>query len=73
MLSEEYELANEFFEPFKQVSQVQDQLLGATLGLLTGGPAQTYVCTGGYGSSSDMPWSEKKKDNKTMRFPKRKW
>ena len=59
----EYELVNEFFEPFEQVSQIQAQLLGATFEMLSGDPAQTHVGTGGGGSSSDMPWREKKNDN----------
>ena len=59
----EHELVNEIFEPFEQVSQVQAQLLGATFEMLSGGPAQTHVGTGGGGSSSDMPWGEKKNDN----------
>ena len=59
----EYELINEIFEPFEQVSQVQAQLLGATLEMLSGGPAQTHVGTGGGGSSSDMSWGEKKSDS----------
>ena len=63
----EYELVNEIFEPFEQVSQVQVQLLGATFEMLSGGPAQTHVGTGGGGSSSDMPWGERKKDNNTSR------
>ena len=58
----EYELVNEIFEPFEQVSQIQVQLLGATFEMLSGGPAQTHVGTGGGGSSSDMPWGEKKND-----------
>lgn len=58
----EYELVNEIFEPFEQVSQIQAQLLGATFEMLSGGPAQTHVGTGGGGSSSDMPWGEKKND-----------
>ena len=63
----EYELVNEIFEPFEQVSQLQAQLLGATFEMLSGGPAQTHVGTGGGGSSSDMPWGEKKKDSNTSR------
>ena len=59
----EYELVNDIFEPFEQVSQIQAQLLGATFEMLSGGPAQTHVGTGGSGSSSDMPWGEKKNDN----------
>ena len=63
----EYELVNEIFEPFEQVSQVQAQLLGATFEMLSGGPAQTHVGTGGGGSSSDMPWREKKNDSNSSR------
>ena len=59
----EYELINAIFEPFEQVSQMQAQLLDASLGLMAGGPAQTHVGTGGGGSSSDMPWGERKNDN----------
>ena len=54
----DHELVNEIFEPFEQVSQIQAQLLGATFEMLSGGPAQTHVGTGGGGSSSDMPWGE---------------
>ena len=63
----EYELVNEIFEPFEQVNQVQTLLLVATFEMLSGGPAQTHVGTGGGGSSSDMPLGEKKKDNNTSR------
>ena len=63
----EHELVNEIFEPFEQVSQVQAQLLGATFEMLSGGPSQTHVGTGGGGSSPDMPWGERKKDNNTSR------
>ena len=59
----EYELVNEIFEPFEQVSQIQAQLLGAAFEMLSGGPAQTHVGTGGGGSSSDMPWGERKRDS----------
>ena len=59
----EYELINAIFEPFEQVSQMQAKLLDASLGLMAGGPAQTHVGTGGGGSSSDMPWGEKKNDS----------
>lgn len=58
----EYELINAIFEPFEQVSQMQAQLLEASFGLMTGGPAQAHVGTGGGGSSSDMPWGEKNKN-----------
>ena len=58
--STEYELINAIFEPFDQVNQMQAQLLGVSFGLMTGGPAQAHVGTGGGASSSDMPWREKK-------------
>ena len=61
------ELINEIFEPFEQVSQVQVQLLGATFEIFSGDPAQPHVGTGGGGSSSDMPWGEKKNDGNTRR------
>jgi hypothetical protein len=67
----EYELVNEFFEPFEQVSQVQAQLLGATFEMLSGGPAQTHVGTSGGGSSSYMPWGEKNDGNMTTSKRKR--
>ena len=57
----EYELVNEIFEPFELVSQAQ--LLGPTIEILSGGPAQTHVGTSDGGSSSDMPWKERKNDN----------
>ena len=67
----EYELVNEVFEPFEQVSQVQAQLLGATFEMLSSGPAQTHVGTGRGGSSSDMSWGEKNDGNKTTSRRKR--
>ena len=63
----EYELINAIFEPFEQVSQIQAQLFGATFEMLSDGPAQTHVGTGGGGSSSDMPWGGRKNDNNTRR------
>jgi hypothetical protein len=63
----DHELVNEIFEPFEQVSQVQTQLLDATFEMLSGGPAQTHVGTGGGGSSSNMPWGEKENDSNTSR------
>ena len=68
----EYELVKEIFEPFEQVSQVQAQPLNATFKMLSGGPAQTHVRTGGGGSSSDMPWRDKKNES-NMTLSKRKW
>jgi hypothetical protein len=53
------------------VNQVQVQLLGVTFEMLSGGPTQTHVGTGGGVSSSDMPWGEKKRDS-NMGSSKRK-
>lgn len=55
------EFVNAVFEPQKQVSEAQAQLLDATFTLASGGPAQVHVGTSGGGSQSDMPWGEKKK------------
>ena len=63
----EYELVNEIFEPFEQVNQVQTLLLVATFEMLSGGPTQTHVGTGGGGSSSDKPRGEKKNACNTSR------
>lgn len=52
---------------FEQVNQVQAHPLDATLEMLAGSPAQTHAGTGDSSSSSDMPWGEKKNDNKTRR------
>jgi len=54
------EFMNAVFEPQEQVSPAQADLLGATLLLATGGPAQTRVGTGASGSQSDLPWDGKK-------------
>ena len=53
------------------MNQLQAQQLVATLEMLPGGPAQTHVGTGGSGSSSDMPWGEKKDGNMTSARRKR--
>ena len=68
----EYELVNKIFEPFEQVSQLQTQLLGATFEMLSGGPAQTHAGTGGGGSSSDMPWGERKRDNNMTSYRRKR-
>ena len=69
----EYELVNAIFEPFEQVSQKQAQLLGTTFEMLSGGPAQTHVGTGGGGSSSDMPWGEEKNDGNMTTYRRKRW
>lgn len=40
----------------------QAQLLGAAFMLVSGGPAQAHVGTGGGGSQSDLPWGEKERN-----------
>lgn len=55
------EFVNAVFEPHEQVNEAQRQLLGATLMLASGGPAQAHVGTGSSGPRSDLPWGEKKK------------
>ena len=60
-------------EPFEQVSQIQAQLLRPTFEMLSGGPTQTHVGTGGGGSSSDMPWGEKKKDGNMTTSRRKRW
>ena len=54
------------------MNQIQAQLLGVTFEMLSGGPAQTHVGTGGGSSSSDMPWGEKNDGNKTTSRRKRR-
>lgn len=68
----EYELVNEIFEPFEQVSQVQAQQFAATFKMLSGGPAQNHVGTGGGGSSSDMSCGERKNDNNMTSFKRKR-
>lgn len=54
------EFVNAVFEPQEQVNDIQTQLLGAAFMLTSGGPAQAHVGTGGGGSSSELPWNDKK-------------
>ena len=54
------EFVNAVFEPQEQVNGKQAELLGAAFTLAIGGPAQAHVGTGGGGSSSDLPWGERK-------------
>lgn len=55
------EFVNAVFEPQEQVNEVQAQLLGAAFMLVSGGPAQAHVGTGGE-STSELPWRDKNKD-----------
>ena len=61
------EFVNAVFEPQEQVSGKQAELLGAIFSLAVGGPADVHVGTGGGGSSSELPWGERKNDNNTSR------
>lgn len=57
----EHEFVNACFSAAEQVSEIQAKLLSAAIELATGGSAQPHVGTGGGGSTSDMPWGERKK------------
>lgn len=57
----EHEFVNACFSAAEQVSEIQANLLSAAIELTTGGSAQPHVGTGGGGSTSDMPWGERKK------------
>ena len=54
------EFVNAVFEPQEQVNGKQAELLGAAFTLAVGGQAEVHVGTGGGGSSSDLPWGERK-------------
>lgn len=54
------EFVNTIFEPQEQVNEIQANLLGAAFELAIGSPAQAHVGTGGGGSSSELPWNDKK-------------
>ena len=54
------EFVNAVFEPQEQVNGKQAELLGAAFTLAVGGPAEVHVGTGSGGSSSDLPWGERK-------------
>lgn len=57
----EHEFVNACFSAAEQVSEIQTNLLSAAIELTTGGSAQPHVGTGSGGSTSDMPWGERKK------------
>ena len=54
------EFVNAVFEPQEQVNGKQAELLGAVFTLAIGGPAEDHVGIGSGGSSSDLPWSERR-------------
>ena len=54
------EFVNAVFEPQEQVNEKQANLLGATFELAIGGPAQAHIGTSSGGSSSELPWNDKK-------------
>lgn len=57
----EHEFVNACFSAAEQVNEIQANLLSAAIELATGGFAQPHVGTDGRGSTSDMPWGERKK------------
>ena len=61
------EFVNAVFEPQEQVNGKQAELLGAAFTLASGGPAEVHVGSGSGGSSSNLPWGERKNDNNTSR------
>lgn len=61
------EFVNAVFEPQEQVNETQANLLGAAFELAAGGQAQVHIGTGSGGSSSDMPWGERKNKSKLNR------
>lgn len=63
---------NTVFEPQEQVNGKQAELLGAAFILAAGGPAEVHVGTGFGGSSSDLPWGEKKHDNNMTPFKRKR-
>ena len=67
----EHEFVNACFSAAEQVSEMQSNLLGAAIELATGGAAQPHVGTGGGGSTSELPWRDKDKDNKKRTAIKR--
>lgn len=62
-----YELINDVFEPQEQVNEAQTNLLGVAFELAIGGQAQVHVGTGSGGSSSELPWGEKKNKHTNRR------
>jgi hypothetical protein len=59
-----HELVNELFPSDEQVNAEQSHLLESTIELLSGGPAQAHVGTGGGGSTaSDSRWDGKTRDD----------
>ena len=55
------------FEPQEQVNEAQTNLLGVAFELAIGGQAQVHVGTGSGGSSSELPWGEKKNKHTNRR------
>lgn len=59
-----HELVNILFEPEEQVEESQRHLLGEFLQMASGGAATPHVGTGG-GSSSDTPWNDRDRENRS--------
>ena len=57
----EHEFINACFSAAEQVNEIQANILDAAIEVATDGTAQPQVGTGGGGSTSDMPWGERKK------------
>lgn len=56
----EHEFINALFSAAEQVNAEQKALLSAAVEMAMSGPAQPHVGTGGGGSTSTMPWRDKK-------------
>lgn len=67
----EYEFVNACFSAAEQVNEIQPNLLCDTIELAAGGVTQPHVGTGGGGSTSDLPWSDKDKNLKKQTAIKR--
>lgn len=67
----EYEFVNAFFSAAEQVNAEQAALLSATMEMVMGGPAQPHVGTGGGGTTSNLPWRDKDKNNKNRVYGKK--
>ena len=57
-----HEVVNMLFEPWEQVHESQHHLLAIALQTASGGTPTAHVGTGGGGSTSDLPWRDRKND-----------
>lgn len=58
----EHEFVNACFSAAEQVNEIQANILDAAIEVAAGGSAQPHVCTGGGGSTSELPWRDKDND-----------